>query len=178
MSNNQRRLFIGLELTSDAKLQIHNWREKHLAYLPGKPVPMDNFHITLSFLGHVPDSKLETLDLLMQGISSSSITTSTSILGTFLKPQVLYLGVNKTEALQSLAKQCRGINNKLSIPQQHSEYRPHISLYRKHNANVAIDVKLLEMTLNFGHFHLFESVSNATFGKSPKYVKQLSYPLK
>lgn len=183
MSQGQNRMFIGLELDKTAKLAINHWRETQLGFLPGKPVPMENFHITLSFLGHVPINKMESLDLLLQKVSESNefsrslVTTEITELGTFLKPQVLYLGLTKTDTLMTLAKRCRTVNNKLSLPQHHSEYRPHISLCRKHLENTPIDVQTPELKLRFEEFHLFESVSSSTFGKSPSYIKQLSFPL-
>jgi RNA 2',3'-cyclic 3'-phosphodiesterase len=177
MSTNQRRMFIGLDLSQSAKLAVHNWRERHLNYLPAKMIAINNLHITLSFLGNVPANKMESLDTLLQDITAPKIATHTTSLGTFLKPQVLFLGVNKSPELTVLAKQCRSVNNKLSIPQHHSEYRPHISLYRKHIDQLAIDAPPLELDLQFDQFHLFESISSNTFGQSPSYVKQMSYPL-
>lgn len=183
MSQGQSRMFIGLELDKTTKLAINHWRETHLSFLPGKPVPMENYHITLSFLGHIPASKMESLDLLLQKVSESNefsrrlVTAEIAELGTFLKPQVLYLGVTKTDTLMTLAKRCRSVNNKLSLPQHHSEYRPHISLCRKHLENTPIDVQTPKLKLRFDQFHLFESVSSSTFGKPPSYIKRLSYTL-
>lgn len=188
MSN--QRLFIGLELSLEDKFAIGNWRDKHFgqeAFGPyGKPVPIDNFHITLTFLGNVAAKHIETLDLALQDthltledthLNTGQITTELTSLGVFIKPQILYLGVDLTDSLQQLAKQCRRLNAKLGLPQQHETFRPHITLFRKHKSATPLDIPPLTQKLTFSHFHLFESLSNATYGKSPSYVKRMSYPL-
>lgn len=177
MPQHQNRLFIGLEPDGNTKLAINDWRERHLSFGIGKAVPMENFHITLSFLGAVSHDKFEKLDLSLQAIQASHVSCQTTELGTFHKPQVLYMGVSPSPTLLSLAKLVRKVNHKLSLPQPHSEYRPHISLFRKHHSATPISIPPLDLEMQFDQFHLYESVSNHTFGKPPNYLKRLSYPL-
>jgi len=52
---------IGLDLFATNKFAIANWRDKQIFATTDKPVPVENFHIALSFLGQVSPNKLEQL---------------------------------------------------------------------------------------------------------------------
>jgi len=177
MQKNHSRYFIGLDLSGADKLAIAHWRDKQIFAAADKPVPVENFHITLSFLGQVPHNKLEQLELLLRDISAGTVKTQTTELGVFSKPKILYLGVELTPSLQQLAKQCLGINGKLALPSPHETYRPHITLNRKHAEAVPILFEPPKLKLNFSEFHLFESVSSLQRGKSPHYPKRMSFSL-
>lgn len=172
------RMFIGLDLKGQDKLKIAEWRDKHLHGLTDKPVPAENFHITLSFLGHVPPEKIEQLHLALAEIDGQQFTTTTTNLGTFKKAQVLYLGIDLVEELQYLAGQCFSINKMLGLPNHHDKYRPHITLTRKHKDITPIEAIPPAIELSFEQFHLYESVASHQPGKPPHYPKRLSFDLK
>ena len=177
MQKHQGRYFIGLDLTPKDKLTIEDWREKHLRELPDKPVPAENFHITLSFLGNVSPEKMELLhDKLLQ-IKGQQLKLHTSELGSFQKAKILYLGIEQNHALNALAQQCLKINSALGLPSHHDKYRPHITLTRKHKEIVPIEARPPKLELNFTQFHLFESVSSKMPGTPPHYPKRLSFDL-
>jgi len=177
MSKHYPRLFIGLDLAAKDKLSLQQWREKHLRGLSDRPVPAENFHITLSFLGQVPPNKMESLHQHLSDIKAHQLQLNTTDLGCFHKAQILYLGVNLTESLNELAQQCLQINKALGLPTYHSKYRPHITLTRKHKELVPIEALPPEMTLTFEQFHLFESVPSKKPGTPPHYPKRLSFDL-
>ena len=177
MQKNHSRYFIGLDLSSTDKLAIANWRDKQIFGATDKPVPVENFHITLSFLGQVAQNKLEQLEILLDAISCKRIATKTTELGVFSKPKILHLGVDLTSSLQVLAKQCLAINGKLGLASPHEVYRPHITLNRKHAEAVPILFEPPKLELNFTEFHLFESVSSSQQGKPPHYPKRMSFRL-
>lgn len=177
MQKNQSRYFIGLDLSVADKLAIANWRDKQMFGLSDKPVPVENFHITLSFLGQVKHNKLEQLEALLDQISTKTVNTQTNQLGVFNKAKILYLGVESTPTLQQLAQQCLAINGKLDLPSPHDVYRPHITLNRKHAEAVPILFEPPKLELNFTEFHLFESVSSSQQGKPPHYPKRMSFSL-
>lgn len=177
MNKNYPRLFIGLDLAAKDKLAIAEWRDKYLRGLPDKPVPAENLHITLSFLGQVKPDKLEQLDQLLQHVEGRQFHLSTTALGTFSKPQILYLGVELPQELQTLAQQCLSINSQLGLPSHHGAYRPHITLTRKHKDMWPIIAEPPKIQMSFSQFHLFESVSSSEIGVSPHYPKRFSFDL-
>lgn len=177
MQKHHPRMFIGLDLAPKNKLDIEHWREKNLKTSSGTFVPAENFHITLSFLGQLPPEKMESLHAMLMGIASENLTLTTTQLGYFQKPKVLYLGIENCDAINALAKQCLSINNKLGLPQPHSTYRPHITLMRKHKEAMPILANPPKLTMTFEQFHLFESVSSTKKGVPPHYPKRLSFNL-
>lgn len=183
MTKQHGRYFVGLDLSPQDKLSIAKWRDRQPFAFTDKPVPAENFHITLSFLGQVAPSKLEQLELLLSDISNKSqtVTTTTSELGVFSKPKILYLGTELTDSLQQLAKQCLAINGALNLKSglssTHEVYRPHITLTRKHTSAIPITETPPQLALRFSRFCLFESVSSAQRGKPPHYPKRMQFDL-
>lgn len=177
MQKHYPRMFIGLDLAAKDKLAIDQWREKYLKGLPGNLVPVENFHITLSFLGQITPDKMESLHNLLTGIKAETLHLSTADIGYFQKPQVLYLGIETSEALSDLAQQCLSINSSLGISKQHSNYRPHVTIMRKHKVATPIQVPLPHLNLKFEQFHLFESISSHKPGTPVHYQKKLSFDL-
>lgn len=171
------RMFIGLDLAGKDKLTIEQWREKHMRGLPGNFVPVENFHITLSFLDQVQPDKMEQLHALLSDVKAETLTLTTTIIGYFQKPQVLHLGIENTAALDQLARQCASINNRLGLAQHHTSFRPHITLMRKHKEAIPFEAEPPKMTLQFNQFHLFESVSSNKKGMPVHYPKRLSFDL-
>ena len=177
MRKHYPRYFIGLDLEPSAKLAIEQWRHKYLAGLPDKPVPMENFHVTLAFLGAIPPDKHEQLERGLDKISAQAFSSQTTELGWFKKAKVLYLGLALTPEFERLAQACRLLNKELQVPQHHSHFKPHITLFRNHREAVPLPTQPLKLNLTFHQFHLFESVSNAQMGKPPHYPKRQTYDL-
>ena len=53
------RLFLALPCPSGIAAQIDAWRQSQ--HFAGRPVPTANLHVTLAFLGQVPESRLQQL---------------------------------------------------------------------------------------------------------------------
>lgn len=172
-----QRYFIGLDVDSKTKLSIYNWREKYLNGLPDRIIPAENYHITLSFLGHISSKQYELLVSRLQEIECSAFSAEITHIGTFLKPQILYLGLKLNEPFSALAEHCRQTNRLLGLKQPHTEFTPHISLTRKHKAAVPIAFEAPNLTLQFEKFHLFESVSSSEKGRSPHYPIRETFDL-
>ena len=177
MQKHHPRMFIGLDLAAQDKIALAQWRDNHLHGLPDKPVPMENFHITLSFLGQVPPEKMEILEQKLTQFQAQALRLSSSDLGSFIKAKILYLGIVQDPNLSELARQCLSINSALGLPQHHQVYRPHITLTRKHKEVVPIVAAPPKLDLHFDQFHLFESISSHVSGKPPHYPKRMSFDL-
>ncbi len=171
------RLFIGLDLAAKDKISIDEWRTKFLRGLPGNPVPMENFHITLSFLGQVDDKQFERLDELLSDIKHPTFSLQMTDMGYFTKPKVLYIETSLPSELQALATDCMQVNKSLGLKLHHDRYRPHISLYRKHPVGFPFEGSLPSAQLHFEQFHLFRSVSSQKPGQPPSYPIIKSYDL-
>ncbi|HEV2790010.1 MAG TPA: RNA 2',3'-cyclic phosphodiesterase [Solirubrobacterales bacterium] len=55
------RLFVALELPREVRAGIAAWGEEALADPGLRPVPPENLHVTLAFLGHRPEKEIERI---------------------------------------------------------------------------------------------------------------------
>lgn len=178
MEKHKSRFFIGLDLSATDKLKVSDCRDKLLRGIDARPVPIENFHITLSFLGHVSEQKMEQLHLGLDNIKGKAFSCESLGLGIFSKPQVLYLTIAQQPQLVDLAKQCQQLNQQLGLFHEHNHYRPHITLFRKYKSNSASELPWPQMQFSFDKFHLFESVSHQHKGHSPHYPIRKSFNLR
>lgn len=177
MSQRASRYFLGLDLLPDDKLALDAWRHKYLLNLLGKPVPVENFHITLSFFGSIHDDQMEALTEQLHSIRANPFSLELAELGVFVKPQILYISLKPSEELYRLVKQCRNINALLNLKRETRAYFPHITLFRKHREVFPISVELPKLALSFQQFHLFESISKMGDGKQPYYSRRMTFQL-
>jgi RNA 2',3'-cyclic 3'-phosphodiesterase len=164
------RLFFALDLNQQDKQRIAQWRAQAIGAI-FKAIPVDNFHLTLSFLGNVNTAQYHALVQFANGLNTrldgaaQAITLELDHCGLFRKPQVLYLAGHKLpERIAQLAEQLKQQALSLAIAQQQQPFLPHISLYRK--ANYRPDVKpVSNLSVSFSSFSLYQSISardNAT----------------
>jgi 2'-5' RNA ligase len=169
------RLFFALEPSRQDKLAIEHWRIKAL---PGfdRPVPAANFHITLAFLGQTTSSQL---DAIMQEVDSVSLPPAFAVhltdVGYWPKPKALWLGCEQIAASHSvLASALNKAGLSAGLGLQKRDYLAHLTLVRKCQENPPAPVIKPSFIMDFGEFHLFESVSTI---KGVKYQRLTSWQL-
>ena len=166
----QNRLFFALDINEHDKAVIHQWRNEQLS-LPYKAIALENFHITLAFLGLVNAKQQQEL-ILKANTANQQLTNNLQFkkqgtelvlqnLGLFQKPQVLYLGLLHCPCwLTQLATSLSVAAVVEGLFQEPRPYCPHLSLYRKAKA-------LTKPTPNFSHklsinsFSLYQSISSS-----------------
>lgn len=160
-----RRLFFALPLSTEEKAIITKWRHDLLALgvfeRALKPVPPENLHITLAFLGQIDEQTCELLCQQAANIQLPEFALKANHTGYFAKPKVAYLGMESVpEPLQMLADQLQEHAMQQAITMHHAQYTPHITLFRKAKtalANVVCDFEIMAT-----RFALFESISSET----------------
>lgn len=154
-----KRLFFALDILPSDKILIANWRDLKLD-LPFKAVAIDNFHITLAFLGHVTVQQQTQLTNKADEIAQHIIPIFTACskkdkillieqIGLFKKPKVLYLGFKVCPNwLNQLAESLVEEAKLIGLFQEDRSYLPHLSIYRKANditkglqLNIPIEIK-------------------------------------
>ncbi len=126
------RLFIGVPLTEDARRAIVRSLPKSL---PGKPVPPENWHFTLRFLGSTSD---EARDQIVERLESATCGAPFSIrfseLGAFPNPKrarILWLGIDEgAEQLIQLAAIAEGTARSVGFAAETKPFKPHLTLGR------------------------------------------------
>ncbi len=137
-----KRLFIGLNFSlvekqhfSDIQKQV----EKHLE--KGRLSDISNFHVTLQFIGAVPDELISNVKEVMDATSFEPVKLVFNHIGYFQKKNryVIYIGCEPNEKLTSLASE---LNRRLAmcgLVQESDAYVPHLTLAR----NALVDVSKL-----------------------------------
>jgi len=128
----RERLFIGVPLTDDARRAIAKSLPKKL---PGKPVPAENWHFTLRFLG---STEAAVRDQIVQRLRSATCGARFDIrfneLGAFPNPgraRILWVGVDDgADRLIQLAAVAEGVARSVGFPAEAREFRPHLTLSR------------------------------------------------
>lgn len=177
------RLFFAVDIESQAKQEIDAWRETNIKSLPNadsfKAVPLNNFHITLSFLGTVDQQQKQAMLKAAQRLSeqlnvaTQAHSISLDKLGLFKQPKVLYLGLSTIPNWMSLLAQKLQSEALLqNIFQEKRPYRPHVTLYRK--VSLLPDVNVQPILLKCTSFSLYLSENSGSGVQySPIYTWQV-----
>ena len=152
----QRRLFFAIPAQQLSNALQHS---QQLLLPDGylKPVPVDNFHLTLHFLGLQDDSILPLLDQAVTKIQSPAFTLQLDRYGLFRHARCLWLGPQyPAPELAMLVEQLSSVLTQLGLPVS-ADYRPHITLFR--NARTLPTQAAPSLQLPVSEFILYESVS-------------------
>ncbi len=126
----------------------------------GKPVAVENLHITLAFIGMVDGDTRACLESQGGALQAPQFELVLDQFGYFPKPKVLWLGVSHRP--QALGGLVAGLNTALAPCGYQAEARPfhpHVTLFRK--AEPAAEPAAAE-TIHWliDHFSLVESVTD------------------
>lgn len=155
-----KRLFFALDISQQDKEIIEKWRRS--LSISARPVPIDNFHITLVFLGNttqkIEETLLENTTVSANFCSPQGFQITLESLGLFRKPQVLYLTCSHfPDKLKDLAAQLKCSASQLNIPQEKRPFLPHLTLYRK--AKSLPDQQTICHQVTIKTFSLYHSIS-------------------
>jgi 2'-5' RNA ligase len=64
------RLFVALDLPADVREGIAAWGRDELSDPALRPVPRESLHITLAFLGYMPEREIEPLAQIVSGLTA------------------------------------------------------------------------------------------------------------
>lgn len=155
-----RRLFFALGVPPAQRKAIARWRaELHLR--AGKPVPSENFHITLMFLGAVPLAQLESICEAVEAMPKPEgrVTLMLDHLDHWRAAEALVLAARQPpKALLRLVYNLEQALLPLGLGDTRREYRPHLTLARKYTGQAPEAAVAPEFILRAGEFGLYESV--------------------
>lgn len=128
----RERLFIGVPLTDEARRAIGRSLPKKL---PGKPVPPENWHFTLRFLGStVADVREQIVAHLKSVNCGARFTVRFTELGCFPsrnRARVLWLGIDEgAERMVQLAAIAEDAARSAGFLPETRKFRPHLTLSR------------------------------------------------
>ena len=128
------RLFIALAIPESIKTEIAGLGRSIPA---ARPVPVEQMHLTLKFIGEVEGSRLLDIQGALSEICQPQFTLCLQGVGTFPPrgtPRVLWAGVHPVETLLTLRKAIEKKLAEIDIPREKQKYSPHLTLARLNNS--------------------------------------------
>jgi 2'-5' RNA ligase len=162
MSPDVRRLFIALwpdQTVRDAFADL----QKRLPPGIGRPVSIDNLHLTLVFLGSTAAERQHCIEQALQGIDSPSFSIQLDQLGYWRKPQVLWAGSTPASPpLLALVQALQAVCVRCGCEVDTRPYQTHLTLYRKVRKAPRDLPVMTPVIWPVNGFSLVESVTAAT----------------
>lgn len=127
------KCFIGLPAAPSVVSKLAAAQERALSFDAGaRPVPKENFHLTLAFIGEIEPEKARLIAQLLPlttDFSGRSWLINNS--GLFIRPQVAWVGGDTSPEIEHLARESREILERLKVPYDKGRFKPHITILRK-----------------------------------------------
>lgn len=130
----KRRLFFALWPEDELRTRIVRATRAEVRGTGGKPTPPENLHMTLHFLGAVPDELIAPLIERVSVLPLDPFELTLDQYGYWQRARTLWLGLQETPpALAELARDLGRVSDELGLPRQRRAFIPHMTLARKVN---------------------------------------------
>ena len=128
-----RRLFLGVPLDQEVRAMLAQHLQEYR--VPGRPVPADNWHLTVRFLGSVDQMVMERLVAeIDQADLGQPFAVALGDLGAFPRPakaSVLWLALAKgQERLTELNEIAEEASQAVGLAPEERPFAPHLTLCR------------------------------------------------
>lgn len=151
------RLFFALNPDEGTRRQVAEF-QKALA-LEGRPVPPENFHVTLAFLGMQQAETIPKARAIAAKLTFPACDVVLNTPGRFKRAGVLWLGASVIpDALSTFQNQLVGSLLEGGIGYDRKPWKFHLTLYRKMRKQAAI-MQTVAINWHISGFSLVESVS-------------------
>ena len=135
------RAFVGIDVPDDVAAMLAG---ALVGLDVGNPVPPENFHVTLAFLGEHPLPVVEDVADALSQIKAGPFDLEIAGLGTFgAAPRLLFAEVVPSRELSDLRKRTRRAAAAGGIELAHERFRPHVTLARMGQGLVGEDAERL-----------------------------------
>jgi len=153
----RHRLFFAIDPPQDVRRRVAALQRE--LDVGGRPVPPDNFHVTLAFLGMQPPEVMATAAEVAAGLSFPRCEVVLDRLGSFRRTGVVWLGASAVpEALQAFQHDLVGALLEAGIGYDRKPWKFHLTLYRKMRKPPAT-MSPVTIPWRPGGFRLVESIS-------------------
>jgi 2'-5' RNA ligase len=158
------RVFVAINPTAAVRARLGEAvRELREAGFPIRWVPTENVHLTLKFLGEVPEKQLPELFSAVER-AVSGIGTFEMHLGGFgafpslRRPSVVWTGVELGPTLAGLQRQVEDALAELGFPREERSFHPHLTLGRARKRAAVAEFRGLDELIQrleySGSFHV------------------------
>jgi len=153
----KHRLFFALEPDDKVRQEIQAMQKQ--LDCNGRKVPIEQFHVTLAFLGMQPAEIIPEVSAIASRVPFSDCSLVLDRLGVFRRAGVLWLGATIIPAtLQNFQQALLDELEKAGIGYDRKAWKPHLTLYRRlRNRPVIMATNPVIWQLN--QFSLIESIN-------------------
>jgi 2'-5' RNA ligase len=129
------RLFVALDVPDAVRQSLGALTAKLRAIYPdAKWVRLEGVHVTLKFIGEVPDAQVEQIRAALEAVEAHGpIELHFRGLGFFPSPQrprVFWAGIEAGAELSRMAADIENRLERLGIPREKRDFHPHLTLAR------------------------------------------------
>ena len=165
-SNTDRRMFLGIPIPLDIGSHITHFRRQFTPSSQIRWVPDAQLHITVYFLGNVPEERIPNLIELFHEIlrkhASFELILDRFVYAPRLKnPRMIWLRLQKSAAFRELVQDIHSLYMQIEQQQQRKSPIPHITLARLRNFSpedwVNMDMKVPRVSMPIQTLILWES---------------------
>jgi 2'-5' RNA ligase len=143
------RAFVALELPPEIQQALRQISADLKAKLKGLPlrwVAVENIHLTLNFLGDIPEDNIKAIADLLSAKTKSVPPFEIELggLGVFpnpRRPNVVWVGVSAPDTLNDLQKLLETELSRLGFPAEERSFSPHLTLARVRRAARPADLQ-------------------------------------
>jgi 2'-5' RNA ligase len=175
------RLFVAIDIPENIQKEVQGMGR---AIPKARPVPADQLHLTLKFIGEVEGSSFLDIRESLKEIVHPKLLLALKGVGTFPPrgtPRILWAGVEPTAGIAALRNTIEKTLNAVGIPREKKKYTPHLTLARLNNCPIrhlqnylAGNAFLQTPDFTVDNFHLYSSQLTP---KGALHTLQSSYPL-
>lgn len=154
----KKRLFFGLTPDQEVREQLIALSKSFPTVKGVRPVPNDNLHLTLQFLGHIETNGCKCLEQKMLQTFVQSFSLRFDLYGHFKSSQTLWLGCSSyPRELTRLVNHLRNMAESCGAKVDEQIFKPHVTLFKKVEKADFPDRPFI-VNWRATEFHLFESV--------------------
>ena len=168
------RTFLSLNPDADSAMAIEKWCS--LCW-PGisRKIPVQNYHVTVAFLGDVKQPQLQSLQDSLDQLDCSAFDLTFDDVRYLPDQTLLWLGVSQVpEVTHDLVEKCKRKANLAGIRVSTRRYQPHLTLARKLTSPPCAPLIEPEFSLSFTSLQLMQSIRERS---GARYVELNSWKL-
>jgi 2'-5' RNA ligase len=133
------RLFIAVDLPNEIRKALGDvQRELKSLTNTARWVAPESIHITLKFIGEVPDKRIEDIEAAVTGLTWKPFTVTVRGVGFFpgtRSPRVFWAGM-EAPTMQGLTEQLDARMEQFGFEKEKRAFRPHLTLARAKNTRI------------------------------------------
>ena len=115
----------------------------HARHPAARPMRAENLHLTLAFIGSLPQTAVRALQPQVDGLPVTPFIWTLDRVGMFRGAQVLWLGGGPCATLEELAAAVRALLDRTGVDYDRAPFMPHVTLLRKLPRTAALDAGAL-----------------------------------